>query len=97
MDRDLLTAIGEHLYGKNWKSPMAELLNLSVRQVSRWINEGHKPPLQTRHGLSVYEVLVENLTRHGAETNDLIVQLQRSVMARARENNLHHHQHASKS
>jgi len=36
MNRDLLTAVGESLYGPRWQAALSRDLNVAVRTVQRW-------------------------------------------------------------
>lgn len=42
-DRDILTAVGQTLYGSRWQSDMARSLGVSDRTVRRWAADGAIP------------------------------------------------------
>jgi hypothetical protein len=41
---DLFRAAGEALFGRTWKSELAELLEVNERQVRRWASGQYDPP-----------------------------------------------------
>lgn len=64
MDIELFEGIGIHLFGVKWKTDMAEKLNLSDRQISRYMSDERPIPTTLRDGRATLAVLRELLENH---------------------------------
>lgn len=43
-DRTILVAVGEALYGVNWKNQLAAAIHVDDRSLRRWLQTGEVPP-----------------------------------------------------
>jgi hypothetical protein len=77
MDSEFLSAIGQHIYGENWKKPLAKAIGLSDRQIARYVNEGHKLNGTLRDGRPMATLLYDLMAEHDKATQKLIVKLSR--------------------
>jgi hypothetical protein len=71
MNRDLLRAIGEALYGEPWKSPLARDLETHVRNLRRWESGEFTTPDDLRG------ILIRLVKRRIARLTDLLARLER--------------------
>lgn len=72
--RDMLTAVGEALYGERWQSPLSRDLGVGDRRVREWVSAERSTPPGIRIDLmrlcleraQTLDEIAERLKKHGA-------------------------------
>lgn len=79
-DFTFLEEVGSHCFGPDWKTPMAEVLGMSQRNLSRWAGETELTD-ELWDSYSTTAKLIALLEQHARTTEGLLVRARRRSMS----------------